>query len=121
MLDQPGRAIRAFEFEAAVPAHGDRRIAAAVEEQQRLLAPRQSLGDRLDQNRRQPFAALGRADTHVDCRDVGKARRLVALLELDVPVTAWLAFTRLSIEGVAELSTTGNWPSDPRNTAMSRA
>ena len=120
MLDQPGGAIRAFEFETAASAHGDRRIAAAIEKQERLLATRQSLGDGLDQHRRQPFAALRVGCPHVYCHDVGKARRLVALLELDVPVAPWLAFTRLSIEGVAEPNTTG-CPSDPRSTAMSRA
>ena len=88
VLDQPRRAVGAFEFEAAIPADGDRRIAAPVQEEKRLLAARQSLGDGFDQNRRQPFAALGRTRAHVDGRDVGKARGLVALLELDVAVAA---------------------------------
>ena len=88
MLDQPGRAVGAFEFEAAIPADGDRRIAAAVQKQQRLLTALQSLGHRLDQHRRQPLAALGRAHAHIDGGDGWKARRLVALLELDVAVAA---------------------------------
>ena len=88
VLDQPRRAVGAFEFEAAIPADGDRRIAAPVQKEERLLAARQSLGDGFDQNRRQPFAALGRARAHVDGRDVGKSRSLVALLELDVAVAA---------------------------------
>src|SRR6185295_12377440 len=73
VLDQPGGAIRALEFEAAIPADGDWRIAAAIEKEERLLPARQSLGDGLDQNRREPFAAFGRARAHVDRRDVGKA------------------------------------------------
>ena len=52
VLDQPRRAVGAFEFEAAIPADGDRRVAAAIEKEKRLLTARQSLGDRLDQNRR---------------------------------------------------------------------
>ena len=38
VLDQPGRAVRALEAMAAGAAEGQRRIAAPVEEQQRLLA-----------------------------------------------------------------------------------
>src|SRR5690606_30135513 len=41
MFDQPGAAVRALEAESAVPAQRERRVAAAVEEQQRLLASRQ--------------------------------------------------------------------------------
>ena len=88
VLDQPGGAIRAFEFEAAIPADGDRRIAAAIEKEQRLLAARQSLGDRLDQTGDSHLPRSGGLDAHVDGSDVGKARRLVALLELDVAVAA---------------------------------
>ncbi len=78
VLDQPGRAVRAFEAEAAFPAERDRRIAAAVQEQERLLAARQGLADRLDQHRRQPFAPLGRRGAHVDRGDGRKARRFIA-------------------------------------------
>jgi hypothetical protein len=56
MLDQPGRALRAFDALAAGAAQRDRRIAAAIEEQQRLLAGRQGLLDRLQHRRRQPAA-----------------------------------------------------------------
>ena len=81
VLDQPGRAVRAFEAMAAGPAERQRRIAAAVQEQQRLLAARRA-------SRRPPRtsggesqrAALGRARAHVDrprCR-AGGARRSAA-------------------------------------------
>src|SRR4029077_8106298 len=52
VLDEPRRAVRAFEFEAALPAHGHRRIAATVQKEQSLLAARQRLSNRLDQRRR---------------------------------------------------------------------
>ena len=39
VIDQPGVADRAGEAMAAGAAQGQRRIAAAIEEQQRLLAP----------------------------------------------------------------------------------
>src|SRR5581483_5842413 len=38
VLDEPGRAVRTFELEAAFPAERDRRIAAAIEEEEGLLA-----------------------------------------------------------------------------------
>ncbi len=44
MLDQPGRAVRAFQPMAAAPAQGQRRIAAAVEEQHRLLVEHRLAG-----------------------------------------------------------------------------
>ena len=90
VLDQPGRAVRAFEFEAAFPAERHRRIAAAIEEQQRLLAARKRLGDRIDENGREPAPALGRIRAHVDGGDGGKAGRLVADAKPDVPVAALL-------------------------------
>src|SRR6185437_6247197 len=48
VLDQPRRAIGAFEAMAAVPAQGERRIAATVQEQHRLLAPAPCLLDLRD-------------------------------------------------------------------------
>ena len=38
VLNEPGRAVRAFELEAAFAADGDRRIAAPVQEQESLLS-----------------------------------------------------------------------------------
>ena len=40
VLHEPGRAVRAFVAMGAGPAEGERRIAAPVEEEQRLLAAR---------------------------------------------------------------------------------
>src|SRR5690606_29243521 len=50
-LDQPGRAIGTFKPVAADPAKGQGRIAASVEKEQSLFAPRNRLADRLPQNR----------------------------------------------------------------------
>ena len=66
VLDHPGGAVRALEAVAAVAAQGQRREAAAVEEQQRLLAALEiglELGDQL---RRQPAAARRRVLRQVD-------------------------------------------------------
>src|SRR4029079_13368376 len=88
VLDEPGRAIRALELEAAVAAHRNRRVATAIEKQKRLLAARQRLGHGIDKHRRQPLAALGRVCAHVDGGDARKARSLVAPGKLDVLVAA---------------------------------
>ncbi len=57
MLDQPGRAVRALEAVAAGATQGQRRIAAPVEEKQRLFMAREILSQRLNQARRNPPAA----------------------------------------------------------------
>ena len=71
MLDQPGRALRAFDAVAAGAAERERRVAAAIEEQQRLLAGGQRLLHRLDDRRRQPAAARRRRRL----RSTGRQRR----------------------------------------------
>src|SRR3954469_24709978 len=53
VLNQPGRALRALDALAAAPAQRDRRIAAAIEEQQRLLPRGQGLLHPLEHPRRQ--------------------------------------------------------------------
>ena len=68
MLDQPGRALRAVDAVAAGAAQRERRIAAPVEEQQRLLLGGERPGHGLDQHRREPLAALGRVLAQVDGR-----------------------------------------------------
>ena len=90
VLDQPGRAVRAFELEAAFPAERHRRIAATVQEQQRLLAAPERLGDRIDENRREPAPALGRICAHVDRGDGGKTGGLVADAKPDMAIAALL-------------------------------
>src|SRR5512143_1851676 len=64
VLDQPGRAVGAFEFEAAIPADGDRGIAAPVQEQESLLSAFQGFAYGFHQHRRQPLAALWWARAH---------------------------------------------------------
>src|SRR5690606_22883967 len=66
VLDQPGAAVRALETEAAVAAEGERGIAAAVEEQKRLLAAREALLHRRNQPRGKPAAPLGLLFGEVD-------------------------------------------------------
>src|SRR3546814_8600196 len=66
MLDHPCGAVRALDAVAAGAAQGQRREAAAVEEQQALLALAEPVGERVDQRRRQPAAAVGRVGPHVD-------------------------------------------------------
>ena len=90
VLDQPGRAIGALETKTAFPAKGYGCVAPAVEEQQDLLPPLQGLGHDLDERRRQPATALGRALPHVDGLKRREPRRLVAGAEFDVAVAALL-------------------------------
>ena len=59
VFHQPGAAIGAFEAVAAVPAQGERGIAAPVEEQQRLLVLGQPVLQRLHQRRGKPVLARG--------------------------------------------------------------
>ena len=75
VFHQPGRAVGALEAVAAGPAERQRRIAPAVEEEERLLALGQRLADGGDQRRREVPAALGRVLAEVDRRDSGSARR----------------------------------------------
>jgi len=72
MLDQPGRTDRAAETVAADPAQRQRRIAAPVEEQQRLFLSLQRVSHLVDQQRRQEAAARRRCAPHVDCLQIGK-------------------------------------------------
>ena len=78
VLDQPGRAIGAFEPMAAGAAERQRRIAAPVEEEQRLLAALARRLDARDRLRRQPAPARRALALEVDGRDLGQARRAEA-------------------------------------------
>ena len=88
MLDQPARAVRALEAVAAGAAQRQRRIAAPVEEQQRLLAP----GDRLlhlpQQDGGQKTAARRRVAAHVDGVKVGQGGLGIAGRQHDAAVAA---------------------------------
>jgi hypothetical protein len=86
VLDHPGGAIGAFEAMAAMPAQGQRSIASAVEEEQGLLAPSQSLFQLPDQPRRQPAPARRRVLGKVERLDLGQLGDPVALGQLDLAI-----------------------------------
>src|SRR5216683_1408070 len=58
VLDQPCRAVGALQAEAAAAAQRQRRVAAPVQEQHRLLAGGERLGERRDDGRRQEALPL---------------------------------------------------------------
>src|SRR5690606_36465332 len=72
VFDQPGAAVRALEAEPARAAQRERGVAAAVEEQQRLLFLGEPLVQRLDHARREPSAALRAFLGQVDGADLGE-------------------------------------------------
>ena len=81
MLDHPRGAIGALEAMPAGPAQGQRGEAAAVEEQQALLARGEVGGEFGDQLRREPAAARRRVLGQVERGDGRHDRGAVALLE----------------------------------------
>ena len=90
VLDHPRGAVGALEAMAAVAAQGQRREAAAVEEQQRLLAALEIGFELRDQRRREPAAARRRVLRQVDRADVGQRRAGEALGQADFAVAAEL-------------------------------
>ncbi len=88
VLDHPRGAIGALEAVAAVAAQGQRREAAAVEEQQRLLAALEVRLQLLHQHRGQPAAARRRVQGEVDRPDVGQRRAGEPLGQSDLAVAA---------------------------------
>ena len=90
VLDQPGGAVGALEAMAAAFAQGERRVAAAVEEQQRLLAALHGLRRLPHEARRQPLP-LGRAvRAQVDRGEVRHRPRRKARPQHLAPVAALL-------------------------------
>ena len=79
MFHQPSAAVRAVEAVPAGAAEGQRRIAAAVEEEQRLLARLQRFGECRPQCRREPGAARGRRLAQVDRLDRRQPGTAVAI------------------------------------------
>ena len=94
MIDQPGIADGAGEAMTAGTAQGQRRIAAAIEEQQRLLAPFDGVTDMLGENGRNEAAARRRLAAQIDRLDLrhvlaAEARRqhdalIAALARIDL-------------------------------------
>ena len=72
VFDHPGGAVRALDALAAGAAQGQRGIAAAVEEQQGLLARHEISLQFGDQRRAEPVAAVGRRAAQVDRGDLGQ-------------------------------------------------
>ena len=122
MVDQPGIAVRALQAKAAGAAQRQRRIAAPVEEQERLLLARQRLGHRFGQARRDEAATRRPFAGEVDRLDHRQMLAAEALRQVRAPGSGRAGrSTSLSTEGVAEASTIGIAAARARTTAMSRA
>ena len=120
VIDQPGIAIRGRQAMAAGAAEHQRRVAAAVKEQHRLLA-RSSAVSTLGQPRRDEAAAGRRWRAQVDRLDMRHVLAAEPRRQLHALIAPLRALTSVSSEGVAEASTTGNFAIWARTTAMSRA
>src|SRR5207245_1768050 len=88
MLDQPGSAAGALKAMAAGPAQGQRRVAAPVEKEQRLLPGLKGRGELGDERRREETPALGPLAAHVHQPYRGKLGRSMAARQDDALVTA---------------------------------
>ena len=103
MFDHPRIAVIAADLMPAGAAQGHRRIAAAVDEQHRLLAPFQPLVDLDLQRGRHPFIARQAFAAHVDRAHRRHHRRPKARCQLDPRIFARLgvgpAFQRRSGRG----------------------
>src|SRR5262249_50101256 len=86
MVDQPGIAVLTGEAMPAVAAKRQWRIAAAVEEQQRLLATLECGLDRVCQPRRDEATARRALTTQVDRLDVRQMRAAEALGQMQAPI-----------------------------------
>src|ERR1700722_6598681 len=69
VIDQPGVAVRAGKAEAAGPAERERRIAAAIEEKQRLLAALERAPDRAGERGRDEAAGRRALAAQIDRLD----------------------------------------------------
>jgi hypothetical protein len=74
VLDEPGGTVRAFVAVAAGAAERERRVAAAVEEQERLLAGVERVLHREGQRRREPASFLGGSRRRSMARICGRRR-----------------------------------------------
>ena len=78
VLDQPGRAVRAGHAVATGATERQGRVAATIQEEQRLLTQPNRLGDCCDKRWRQPTSALRRVALLVDRDDFGSQSDAVA-------------------------------------------
>ncbi len=88
VLDQPGGAVFALASITAMPAEGERRVAAAVHEQHGLLAAFQRGVDGVDDGLREELAAFGRGGAHVDEAEGGHGGGAEAVGEFELAVAA---------------------------------
>ncbi len=86
VIDQPGIAVRAGEAEAAGAAQSERRVAAAVEEQQRLLPAFERGLDRRGEPRRDVAAARGTLAGEIDRLDAGQVLAAEPLRQLQAAI-----------------------------------
>ena len=71
VLDEPRRALRAFEAMATRSAERQRRVTATIEKKQRLLAFLERFRDCADEALREPFSRLKLLGFEIDQRNVG--------------------------------------------------
>ena len=128
VVDQPGAAVRAAQPMAAGPAQGERRKAAPIEEQERLLAGGKRLGQRRAQGRGEPGAARRPVLAQIEQADLRHRRAAVARRQQQGGRRrlgpGWPlirpADQAVSSAGVAETSTAGHCSRRARAIAMSR-
>jgi len=95
-----------------------RRIAAAVEKQQRLLTPLDRGAHRLRQRWRNEATARRAGAAQIDRLDVRHMLPPESRRQRDALIAPLRALTSVSTEGVAEASTMGIFAMCPRTTAM---
>ena len=88
VIDQPGVAIRACQPKPAAAAERERGVAAAVEEEERLLAAFERGGHRCGQPRRDEAAARRAFGAQIDRLDGGKTLAAETLGQVHASVTA---------------------------------
>ena len=88
MFDHPCRAIWALETVPAMATQSQRRKTTAVEKQQHLFPPRQSLRHGSDKRRGQPAAPIGRGLHQINRRHIGHLCGPIAARQFDFLIAA---------------------------------
>ena len=88
VIDQPGIAVGTGQAKSALPAERERRVAATVEEQERLLAALDRAPHRLRQSRRDEAPARRTFEAQIDRLDGGKMRSAEAFRQVQAGVAA---------------------------------